>query len=117
MKKEVKQDIKQMFKKWLIEVKGLPEFSKAGNRSTACDYPYRVGKVCKLEKISIEKLVANIDTILPQYETSGKKSNRGKEGHSSVISALRYFREFSGKKPAKAKAPKVSQNKPKTSKA
>lgn len=36
----------------------------------------------------------NIASILPEYESSGKKSSYGKRSHTSVKQALRRFKMF-----------------------
>lgn len=64
-------------------------------RVTTCiDYPARLERLCRKEKISYEYLAQHLAEIMPQYETTGKKSSYGKRSHSSVINALRRFAEF-----------------------
>ena len=64
-------------------------------RPTTCvDYPARLERLCRKEKISYEHLAQHLAEIMPQYEKSGKKSFYGKRSHSSVINALRRFAEF-----------------------
>lgn len=62
--------------------------------TTSIDYPARLERLCKKEKISYEHLAQHIYEIMPQYENTGKKSSYGKRSHSSVINALRRFAEF-----------------------
>ena len=76
--------------------KQFEEYLLAKNyRPTTCvDYPARLERVCRKEKISYEHLAQHIYEIMPQYENTGKKSSYGKRSHSSVINALRRFAEF-----------------------
>mgnify|MGYP002291712535 CR=1 FL=1 len=62
--------------------------------TTSIDYPARLERLCRKEKISYEHLAQHIYEIMPQYENTGKKSSYGKRSHSSVINALRRFAEF-----------------------
>lgn len=62
--------------------------------TTAVDYPARLERLCRKEKISYEHLAQHLAEIMPQYEADGKKHSYGKRSHSSVINALRRFAEF-----------------------
>ena len=62
--------------------------------TTSIDYPARLERLCKKEKISYEHLAQHIYEIMPQYEKNGKKNSYGRRSHSSVINALRRFSEF-----------------------
>ena len=62
--------------------------------TTSIDYPARLERLCRKEKISYEHLAQHIYEIMPQYENTCKKSSYGKRSHSSVINALRRFAEF-----------------------
>ena len=68
--------------------------SKNYKPTTSIDYPARLERLCRKEKISYEYLAQNLNEIMPQYEKTGKKSSYGKRSHSSVINALRRFAEF-----------------------
>lgn len=68
--------------------------SKNYSATTAIDYPARLERLCRKEKLSYEHLAQNLNEIMPQYEKTGKKSSYGKRSHSSVINALRRFAEF-----------------------
>ena len=68
--------------------------SKNYRPTTSIDYPARLERLCRKEKISYEYLAQNLNEIMPQYEKTGKKSSYGKRSHSSVINALRRFAEF-----------------------
>ena len=68
--------------------------SKNYKPTTSIDYPARLERLCRKEKISYEHLAQNLNEIMPQYEKTGKKSSYGKRSHSSVINALRRFAEF-----------------------
>lgn len=76
--------------------KQFEEYLLAKNYSatTSLDYPMRLDRLCRKEKISYEHLAQHIYEIMPQYEKTGKKSSYGKRSHSSVINALRRFTEF-----------------------
>lgn len=62
--------------------------------TTSIDYPARLERLCRKEKISYEHLAQHLNDIMPQYEADGKKHSYGKRSHSSVINALRRFAEF-----------------------
>ena len=62
--------------------------------TTSIDYPARLERLCRKEKISYEHLPQHLAEIMPQYERTGNKSSYGKRSHSSVINALRRFAEF-----------------------
>ena len=68
--------------------------SKNYKPTTSIDYPARLERLCRKEKISYEYLAGHLNEIMPQYERTGKKSSYGKRSHSSVINALRRFAEF-----------------------
>ena len=76
--------------------KQFEEYLLANNYrpTTSIDYPARLERLCRKEKISYEHLAQHIYEIMPQYENTGKKSSYGKRSHSSVINALRRFAEF-----------------------
>ena len=61
---------------------------------TSFDYPSRLDRLCRKEKISYEHLAQHLPEIMPQFERTGKKASYGKRSHSSVINALRRFAEF-----------------------
>ena len=61
---------------------------------TSIDYPARLERLCRKEKISYEHLAQHLPEIIPQFDKNGKKSSYGKRSHSSVINALRRFSEF-----------------------
>ncbi|MBQ8465500.1 MAG: hypothetical protein IJ545_05765 [Alphaproteobacteria bacterium] len=61
---------------------------------TAEDYKGRIERLLAKEKFTLEHLVKNITSILPEYERNGKKHAYGKRSHSSVLNALRRFSEF-----------------------
>ena len=73
------------FENWLIE--------NNYKINTAKDYQGRIERLCKQENISLETLVANINSILPIYET-GDKYDYGNRSHTSVKQALRRFNKF-----------------------
>lgn len=68
--------------------------SKNYRPTTSIDYPARLERLCRKEKISYELLAQHLAEIMPEYEKTGKKSSYGKRSHSSVINALRRFAEF-----------------------
>ena len=61
---------------------------------TAEDYKGRIERLLAKENFTLEHLVKNITSILPEYEKTGKKHAYGKRSHSSVLNALRRFSEF-----------------------
>lgn len=74
------------FENWLLSQNYTP--------NTAIDYASRITRLCQKEAITLEKLAKNIKSILPDYERNGKKSSYGRRSHSSVLNALRQFRNF-----------------------
>lgn len=64
------------FENWLLEQK----YSKL----TSVDYSLRLRRLCSVEKFTLEYLVNNIASILPDYERTGKKASYGKRSHTSV---------------------------------
>jgi len=76
--------------------KQFEEYLLAKNYSslTSIDYPARLERLCRKEKISYEHLAQNLADIMPQYDRNGKKSSYGRRSHSSVLNALRRFAEF-----------------------
>lgn len=68
--------------------------AKDYSSTTSLDYPMRLERLCRREKISYEHLAQHLAEIMPEYEKSGKKSSYGRRSHSSVINALRRFAEF-----------------------
>ena len=74
------------FENWLLENHYKP--------TTAADYMGRIERLCRKEGYTLAHLVENISSILPQYETTGKKSSYGKRSHTSVRQALRKFKMF-----------------------
>lgn len=74
------------FENWLLQNNYKP--------NTAKDYQYRIKRVCKKENISLDVLVENINNLLPEYETTGTKSEYGRMSHESVKQALRRFNKF-----------------------
>ena len=74
------------FKTYLLSQKYKP--------LTAEDYKGRIERLLIKEKITLETLVKNITSILPEYEKTGKKHAYGKRSHSSVLNALRQFKKF-----------------------
>ncbi|MBD5398031.1 hypothetical protein HDR60_00800 [bacterium] len=75
----------QKFQNWLI--------ANNYKLNTAKDYQGRITRLCKYENISLENLIANITSILPQYEF-GEKYSYGSRSHTSVKQALRHFNKF-----------------------
>ena len=61
---------------------------------TSIDYPARLERLYRKEKISYEYLAQHLPEIMPQFERTGKKASYGKRSHSSVINALHRFSEF-----------------------
>ena len=60
------------FQAYLVS-KGYKEFSVNGNPSTACDYPWRIGKIIEKEGVTLEKLSTDITKYLELYGKSGEK--------------------------------------------
>lgn len=74
------------FENWLLEQNYKP--------TTALDYHGRIERLCRKEEFTLAYLMENIASILPEYESSGKKSSYGKRSHTSVRQALRRFKMF-----------------------
>lgn len=74
------------FENWLLEQKY--------SALTAADYMGRIERLCRKEEFTLAYLMENIASILPKYESSGKKSSYGKRSHTSVRQALRKFKMF-----------------------
>ena len=74
------------FENWLLEQNYKP--------TTAVDYHGRIERLCSKEEFTLAYLMENIASILPEYESSGKKSSYGKRSHTSVKQALRRFKMF-----------------------
>ena len=68
--------------------------SKNYRPTTSIDYPARLERLCRKEKISYEHLAQHLAEIMPQYEKTGEKSSYGKRSHTSVRQALRKFQMF-----------------------
>ena len=64
------------FENWLLE--------NNYSASTSADYMGRIERLCRKEEFTLAYLVENLSSILPQYETTGKKSSYGKRSHTSV---------------------------------
>lgn len=77
-----------------LRKKGYAEFTLSGNKSTIYDYAGRIEKVCKNEKMSLEKLSENIDRFCIEYDYNGSKEHLGAISHRAVINALKAFRDF-----------------------
>lgn len=80
------------FQQWL-KGRGYKEYSDAGNKSTIFDYTNRIKKVSVDENCSVEELAKNIDVVVAKYDQGGEKEEVGKNSHSSVIEALKRFKE------------------------
>ncbi len=76
----------KQFENWLLEQNYKP--------TTAVDYHGRIERLCRKEEFTLAYLMENIASILPEYESSGKKSSYGKRSHTSVRQALRRFKMF-----------------------
>lgn len=76
----------KQFENWLLEQNYKP--------TTAVDYHGRIERLCRKEEFTLAYLMENIASILPEYESSGKKSSYGKRSHTSVRQALRRFQMF-----------------------
>ena len=74
------------FENWLLEQNYKP--------TTVVDYHGRIERLCRKEEFTLAYLMDNIASILPEYESSGKKSSYGKRSHTSIRQALRRFKMF-----------------------
>lgn len=81
------------FQAYLV-ARGYKEFSVNGNPSTACDYPWRIGKIIEKEGITLETLSSEIQKYLLEYGRQGQKWIIGRRSHESYINALKQFRKF-----------------------
>ncbi len=84
---------KEAFEKWLI-ARGYKEYSRKGMPSTVYQYSGAVENVCVWENLSWKDLSKSIDTVVRDYDWNGRKKDKGKIGHNTVISALKRFKEF-----------------------
>jgi len=74
------------FENWLLEQKY--------STLTSADYAGRIERLCRKNKYTLEYLVKNFSSILPEYEKNGKKHSYGKRNHYSVLNALKRFQTF-----------------------
>lgn len=81
------------FKDYLVNG-GYSEFTPKGHPSTAFQYANWIEYILDEESFSIEDLNLHIDEICDLYDRGGAKQKIGERGHSSVINALKRYREF-----------------------
>lgn len=74
------------FENWLLQNNYKP--------NTAADYMGRIERLCRTEKITLDHLINNIATILPQFERTGPQSSYGNRSHTSVRQSLKRFQMF-----------------------
>ncbi len=74
------------FENWLWEQK----YSEL----TSADYAGRIERLTRANKYTLEHLIKNLSSILPEYEKNGKKHSYGKRSHYSVLNALKRFQTF-----------------------
>ena len=77
-----------------LEEAGYKMFTPSGLPSTAFQYVEAIKKVMCNEGVGWEELVVEIIKIVNKYDKHGSKASFGKFGHSTVINALKRFREF-----------------------
>ncbi len=77
-----------------LKTKGYKETTPSGNPSTVYDYIKRIDRVCDDENMTWEELANNIEQIVLEYSSGGRKEEQGKVSHNAVINALKRFREF-----------------------
>lgn len=82
-----------------LKSQGYKEYTKNDKPSTVYDYAKRIDMVCQVEKISWDELNVEIDRLLVEYSKSGIKAHLGSISHSSIINALRRFKEFISNRP------------------
>ena len=76
----------KLFENWLLNQNYSP--------TTAFDYKGRIDRLCRAEHFTLDYLMKNIVSILPEYEDSGEKYHIGRRSHTSVKQALRRFYSF-----------------------
>ena len=81
------------FQAYLVQ-RGYREFSINGNPSTACDYPWRIGKIIEKEGITLEELSNNIQKYMELYKRNGERWSLSRRSHESYYNALKNFRKF-----------------------
>ncbi|MDR2369552.1 MAG: hypothetical protein LBD63_02895 [Mycoplasmataceae bacterium] len=86
-------DILKEFEKYL-ESKGYSRLTSSGLPSTAVQYAGWIKRVATIEKMTIGEVILNLDKFVVDYGIGGIKETEGKQGHKSVINALRRIKEF-----------------------
>lgn len=82
------------FRKYLHD-KGYSDESNAGNRSTTSNYPNRIDRICRKEKIATwDEFGEQINNIIKKYSAGGQEKIFGSQSHGSNLKALELFKEF-----------------------
>ena len=82
------------YEAYLIE-KGYSTETPGGSKSTVYSYIGAIEKhVLKTENISWQTLKENIDSIIAKYDVGGEREKIGAKSKSTVINALKRFRDF-----------------------
>ena len=70
--------------------------SKTYRPTTSIDYPARLERLCRKEKISYEHLAQHLAEIMPQYERTGNKSSYLSLNSllKSKVKGLRFINSF-----------------------
>lgn len=82
-----------LFEEFLIDC-GYSQVTPSGLPSTVPQYIHAIKKVCDAEHVSLITLPKCIDQIVKKYDVGGEKELVGKQGHSTVINALKRYAEF-----------------------
>ena len=88
----VKGAMELAFEEYLINA-GYKEETDSGNPSTVFSYTNAI-RVLEEEELNWHSLQNNIDNIVPIYDIGGVKQRIGAKSNSTVINALKRFREF-----------------------
>lgn len=89
----VRGSIETAFEEYLANA-GYCEYTDAGNPSTVFSYVHAVKKVLEEEGLSWYTLQRDIENIVSIYDVGGSKQHIGAKSNSTVINALKRFREF-----------------------
>ena len=84
----------EKFKDYLINKGYSSSKPSAPTRSTVNDYCYWIARICRDEDISINELSININKYISMYDKGGPKEKVGNKSHSTLMNALRRFKEY-----------------------
>ena len=85
--------MKKDFKNYLINA-GFSLYTPSYQPSTIYDYLRGLKRVCIEEKMTIDAVAANIDTLVMKYQPAGASANVGRSIHRSCRCGLVAFAKF-----------------------